>query len=211
MFSPMKLRIASVFAATLLATPALSAQIVNIDLSTPDSNGYVFGSAAFDWPPEGTRSLIQIDFTGLELIDATATGFVEGFATWWDAEIGAITGNNYLFAYDCALADGCLSQVAPTRVAGFVETPRGFDVPCGPATVGNCSFHYNPQFGTFEGYFRVVGTTSRSATLTVGDFTVVPEPATWALLLTGFVFMGAAIRHRRALAAFWPAPDSLPA
>jgi hypothetical protein len=86
MFSFKKIGI--VIAATLITTPALAAQIITINLTAPDAEGYVYGSGSFNWPSEGTWAHATLDFTGLQLVDATLTGYVEGRATWWDDAIG---------------------------------------------------------------------------------------------------------------------------
>lgn len=185
-------------AAALFAAPANAAQIINLDLTTPDAGGYVYGSGSFNWPTEGNLATATLNFNGLELIDATLTGYVEGQATWWDEGIGGVTGNEYLLAYDCALWNSCLTQVTPTMATGQLSTPRGFDKPCTPATLNNCSFHYDPQSGVFDGYFRVTSLGSPyGATLTIGDFAAVPEPATWAMMIIGFGMAGSALRRRQ--------------
>lgn len=197
MFSFKKIGIA-IAAAALMTTPALAAQVVTIDLTAPDADGYVYGSGNFSWPSEGTWTNATIDFTGLQLIDATLTGYVEGRATWWDEAIGGVTGNEYSLAYDCAVWNGCLSQSTANRAIGRISTPRGFDEPCTPATLGDCSFHYYPQGGVFDGYFQVVSPTNPySVTLTIGDFSAVPEPAAWALMIVGFGLAGGAVRRQR--------------
>lgn len=194
----------AIASATLLATPSFAAQIFEIDLSMPDADGYVFGSTSFDWPPEGGRSQIEINFSGLELIDGVATGYVDATATWWDADIGAVTGNNYFFVFDCGTSDLCLAPRGETSVAGYVSTPSGYQKPCGPATVGNCSFQYDPQNGSFDGYFRVLDTSAPySATLTIGEVTAIPEPQIWTLMIAGFGGVGATLRRRRKLRWRW--------
>jgi len=189
--------------ATAIAAPASAAQIIPLEFSTPDPDGYIFASAGFDWPVEGTWAFAQIDFSGLELIDVTLTGYVDGAATWWDSAIGGVTGNEYFLAFDCGSVDGCMSPVTPTKWVGRIETPRGFDKPCGPETIGDCSFHYTPQMGVADAYFRVISPGgSYQATLTISDFSAVPEASTWALLITGFATIGGALRARRRSLAF---------
>jgi hypothetical protein len=193
---------AVVAAVALISSPAAAAQIINLDLSAPDAGGYIYGSGSFDWPTEGNRATATLSLVGLELIDATLTGYVDGRATWWDDSIGGVTGNEYLLVYDCGVSNGCLSQVTPSLAIGHLSTPRGFDKPCTAATLGDCSFHYDPQSGIFDGYFRVTSLGSPySATLSVSDFAAVPEPATWATMIIGFGLAGSAIRRRRSAGA----------
>lgn len=198
MLKRIKLAGVALAVAALGATPALAAQIIPVDFSTPDANGVVYGSAAFDWPGEGMRATVRIDFVNLELVEATLTGNLQGQATWWDPGLGGVTGNEYQLALDCGISDGCLSQQSPTLATGRIATPRGFDVPCTPTTLGNCSFHYTPQFGVFDSYFRVLTpATPYSALLTVSDFSAIPEPSAWVLSISGFGLLGGAVRRRQ--------------
>ena len=186
--------------AALLATPVAAAQVVSLTFTDPDQDGFFSASGAFDWPIEGTKALAKLTFSGAQLLDGYLTGYVEGQATWWDTFAEEVTGNEYLLAFDCDTANGCL-QTADTGLAyGWQSTPRGFDKPCGPATLGDCSFHYDPQSGNFDGYFRTMGSAPYSVTLTIGEFAAVPEPATWALMIVGFGLAGGTLRKRRALA-----------
>jgi len=195
--------------AALAATPALAAQLIPVDISQPDAQGNAFASAAFDWPEEGTRAFARIDLVNLEVLDLTLTGYVQGQATWWDPGVGGVTGNEYQLAFDCSAPNGCLALNTQAIWTGRIETPRGFDKPCGPATVGDCSFHYDPQFGALDGYFRVISPDMPfSATLTIGDAAAIPEPATWAMLILGFALSGLMFRRSMPQGDLDPAADA---
>lgn len=63
---------------------------------------------------------------------------------------------------------------------------------------------FNANGGSFIGYARYDENFDlRSITYEAGDFRVagVPEPASWAMLITGFGLAGAAVRRRRQLAS----------
>jgi hypothetical protein len=122
-------------AVALLSSPAAAAQIVSLDLSPADPDGVFFASGAFDWPGEGQTATARLEFNGVQLLDATLTGSGLSAATWWDSDLGEITGNEYLFAFDCTFSGGCVSQPAPGLALARLETPFGFDVPCTAATV----------------------------------------------------------------------------
>jgi hypothetical protein len=55
--------------------------------------------------------------------------------------------------------------------------------------------------GTFTSLTLRTSNTEFWSGLTIGTDGVVPEPATWALLIAGFGFVGAALRRRRSTAA----------
>ena len=183
--------------AALFTTPATAAQIISLDFLGADPNGYLSVTGAFDWPAEGAKAAASIQFTGLDLIDATFTGNIEGMATWWDTGTGGVTGNEYFLAFDCDTASGCIAEHAPGFASGWLETPRGFDKPCTPLTVGNCSFHYEPLFASFEGYFRVQSDGPYSVRVAIGNPAVIPEPAIWATMILGFGLVGGMIRRKR--------------
>jgi hypothetical protein len=185
-------------AALLCATPANAAQIVSLDVWPPDSSGefQVFGD--FNWPGDGQKALAKLEFGGLEFLYGEYTGLLEQRVTWWDDAMGGVTGNEYLYAVDCYLSDGCINIVAPGLAYAWLKTPRGFSKPCTPATIGDCSVTYEPQFGSFFGVFRTAnGDDPIQLSLTIGDPIAVPEPEAWALLIAGFGLMGAALRQRR--------------
>lgn len=186
-------------ALTLFATPVLSAQMVDLSLSDPDVDGNIYASGVFDWPPEGHRATATLTFSGLQLIDAIFMGDVEEQKTWWDDAIGGVWGNEYSLVFDCTLAGGCVVQTAPGVAKGTLSTPLGFDRPCTPQTLGDCSSHFTPQAAYFDGVFRVAPEARAlySASLTISDFTAVPEPATWGTMIIGFGLIGGALRRAR--------------
>lgn len=186
-------------ALALFATPALSAQVVDLSLTDPDVDGFIYASGAFDWPPEGHSATATLTFSGLQLIDAVFTGNVEEQKTWWDEAIGGVWGNEYSLAFDCSLGGGCVVQTSPGVATGILNTPLGFDKPCTPATAGDCSSHFFPQFATFDGVFRVsqAARSPYSVTLTISDFSAVPEPAAWAMMIVGFGLVGNVLRRSR--------------
>lgn len=67
-------------------------------------------------------------------------------------------------------------------------------------------FSENPQAGGYESDNHTVGHFLTKGTGTVvpidpGSFPVVPEPATWAMMLAGFGLVGATVRRRRGAGA----------
>ncbi|WP_374578777.1 PEPxxWA-CTERM sorting domain-containing protein [Phenylobacterium sp.] len=183
---------------SLLAMPALAAQVVDLSLSAPGADGEVYVSGTFDWPPEGRRATAKLTFSGFDVIDAVFSGYVEERKTWWDDDVGGIWGNEYLMAYDCDLSSGCVTSAGGDLMSAVLSTPRGFDRPCGPTTSGDCSSHYFPQWGSFDGTFRVKNFDGPySVTLTIGDFSAVPEAATWVSMIIGFGLIGGAVRQTR--------------
>lgn len=90
-------------------------------------------------------------------------------------------------------------QTSPGVATGTLSTPLGFDKPCTPATAGDCSSHFFPQFATFDGVFRVspAARSPYSVALTISDFSAVPEPAAWAMMIVGFGLVGSVLRRSR--------------
>jgi hypothetical protein len=185
------------FAALLCATPASAAQIVSLDIWPPDSSGEFEVYGDFNWPGEGQKALAKLEFGGLEFVYGEFTGLLEQRVTWWDDAIGGVWGNEYLYAVDCYLSAGCINIVAPGLAYAWLETPRGYDRRCTSATIGNCSVHYEPLFGSFFGVFRANNPNDPvQLSLTIGNPVAVPEPETWTLLIAGFGLLGATLRRR---------------
>jgi hypothetical protein len=187
--------------AVALPGSAAAAQVVTVDYGPPDSDGLIYPTGPLEWPGEGNRALATVEFTGLELVDANFFADIELRKTWWDDFTGSVTGNEYSLAFDCGTANGCLTVVSPGVATGWLEMPRGYDKPCNAAAVGDCSEHYEANFAVFDGVFRAVGNEPYSLVVTVGDPIVVPEAATWLLMITGFGGVGAVLRSRRRFAA----------
>lgn len=156
----------------------------------------------------------------------TITGaqwIVQGEETilWWDPFGGgvdendefvpALTGNNYTFSPECTVAAGgsCggflgLSGSLNGNVLRIDFVPPVDSYSCTPVFTGdtsNCAFSYdlyNVQFdiAVDAGDGDVV---FRFADAPPGG--VVPEPASWALLIAGFGLVGGTLRRRRVLPA----------
>lgn len=117
----------------------------------------------------------------------------------------------------------CVAAPGTAGVATTVPTFAGF--PTGVTSGSylqtfdmNSAGSYNPAFVTAHGdvagafAFLVAGLNSGSAYLNLhttqfpageirGNFAAIPEPGTWALMITGFGLAGMAIRRRRAAPA----------
>lgn len=72
-------------------------------------------------------------------------------------------------------------------------TPLGFTQFAGPALFTGTAA--SPVFST--GTYALTSIVSGASTLTISDVGAVPEPATWAMMITGFGLTGGAMRRRR--------------
>lgn len=148
----------------------------------------------------------------------TGTAFVtiDGTSMTLDVVFQNMTNPSTIAHIHC-----CAAAPANAGVATGVPTFPGF-----PAGVTSGSYlqtfdmtlasSYNPAFVNAQGGVSqafaalVAGLGSGSAYLNIhsatfpggeirGNFSAIPEPATWALMISGFALMGAAIRRRRSL------------
>jgi hypothetical protein len=121
----------------------------------------------------------------------------------WYQSIGLVSGQSYLFdffmrsTYDTSPAVLSLS-VAGTEVAG----------PFNAGLISDGWLHYTGNFTAGATGSAEVAIWNKNTDFTGNDFALddislaaVPEPATWAMMLTGFFGMGSMLRRRRAALA----------
>lgn len=97
--------------------------------------------------------------------------------------------------------DGAPIQVGLSQTWGDVFLTDGQPVVFVAAFDDSGSFSKVQFWGDGFGEYLVIGGTVRYALLGEGTLPPVPEPATWALFISGFGLIGLAARRRRALSA----------
>lgn len=159
--------------------------------------------------PSATTTVSAINFTDAPGNDSTAStigAFLNNPVGLSSAVAGHALNNTYfLFTGTTFLNAGANSFVIPhddglqlaiAGIPGFVVNQPGPTSPVDTAFIVNAptagTYNFTLSYGETAGgpavlAFRVNGST-------VGD---VPEPATWAMLLTGFGMVGYAARRRR--------------
>lgn len=110
-------------------------------------------------------------------LEITSGGALFNFASF---DFSANNGTAYYTVRGFANAAETFSLVGDSSIGGFVTIASGT----------------NLQFDRVTFDFRVAGTSANFDNF-IGDGGVVPEPATWALLIMGFGGVGATLRSRR--------------
>ena len=205
---------------TLMATGVASAATIstpdtyfNADIPrAPSGTPVNLMLNGFD-PSLGTLNSVTETFAladTLQFIDlkATATTFSQGWFVDGQYIHTPDTGGDNLFSYyKFAMSGAIIGQTYTSPLYSDTETFVYVDTPSDP------SVFYHPTLivpvDAFTYFYELVGadgepTASASLTETfVYDYTPVagvPEPATWALMITGMGVAGAAARRRRSLA-----------
>ena len=163
-----------------------------------------FGSAG------GTGNNV-VTFSNLDPIEISFTTTLEGGLTYFGYWLSALDAGNRLEFYSGGAGGTLLASITPGLVTGDIgNCPTAYCGNPNPPFLGNNSDEpyafLNVYFTGGDNYdfvriFQVGGGGYESDNHTVGFFTrpggVIPEPATWAMLITGFGLVGMAARRRR--------------
>lgn len=188
---------AAVAALGLSVTAASAATPLNF---TEDGSTY-FATANFTPPAEGTYQYIHLWWSAGEPQPGglVLTLDYEHRYLYWDSSMDMVWGNESDYTANCVLGQPCFSIVAPGHAVGRIATPRGrgrFE-DCQPGhKSANCYEWYVPHRAMFDVDFALSGGPP-SAYFELGKSGGIPEPATWAMMITGFGLLGAAMRRRR--------------
>lgn len=188
---------AAVAALGLWATAASATTAIDFG---NDGSTY-FGTADFAAPSDGMYQYVHIRWTAGEPLPGGLLLVMdyEHRYLYWDNAMDAVWGNEDDHTTTCVLSDPCFSIVAPGHAIGRIVTPRGRGSieNCQPGHKGEyCYERYVPHRAWFEGDFALSGG-QPTVYLELGKSGAIPEPATWAVMITGFGLTGAALRRRR--------------
>lgn len=184
------------------ASSASAAQVINVTDMHPGANGQASAYSWFYVPDAGMRASVEIFYSGGEMRPDTQFSFYRFVDyTYWDTSSGGfINGNDYFFEVFCSVANGCLDIKRPGYAVATLKSPRNIVArTCNEHSGTYCSLTYRPNAtATFSGAFDTNGASDPlQVSIRVSDFTAVPEPATWAMMITGFGLAGARLRRRR--------------
>ncbi|WP_243453830.1 PEPxxWA-CTERM sorting domain-containing protein [Sandaracinobacteroides saxicola] len=184
--------LAAVAAAALAAVPAQA--IINAPVPT---NAYiVFGGLDWAWanPCDATGGCGDIDLT------------YQGTQGWRLPTVGELAGrpqaSDFLFR-GANVPDGGFDPISLSRFGAGNDTPIsvGSDGACAAAYFSTVWRHCDFGDGVAGVIFVPGGQNPGFSETWLVRGAVVPEPATWAMLISGFGLVGGALRRRRSVAA----------
>lgn len=223
------MRIAQMLAVTALATSAsmAQAQVITLDFTDVVNPGIGNSTAVGDFYNGGTSghgtsgTNFGVEFSANTLAINGYNGccepdsaqgkqgilfFLTGSSSQLNYAPGFSTGFSFNFASNSTAAVSVFDGLNGTgNLLGSLLLPQTANQNCPPAATG---FYCNWSVGSisFAGIAKSIdfgGSANRVAydNITFGSTTpgVVPEPASWAMLIAGFGLVGAAMRRRKAL------------
>lgn len=191
--------LAAAVAAAILSLPGAASAATYVDTALVDeSGGYAFVNRAFDWGPGSIY--LQPGSTYEISITLTAGSFDVVDLQFYDIlQVGRIQSGQFysdyldIYPQECPSARCAAISASPSEVRFRFSTvsPSRID----PWPTSDTAFVYGVMAAV--GYAIDVYAPGEQAVTIVTTISAVPEPATWAMMITGFGLAGAAIRLRR--------------
>lgn len=182
--------IAAASAALALACAGSASAATVVDSQTGVfTSGFALGKLGYGSPFTGQR--FKVEFKTDALVDTINTYLEEVHKI---REYDPATGEDLMWGdYDDSI--GVMHQYFPSPGSGnFTVYFNASEKPPGPRTLPNGNIYWHGYYGVFV--FDVVlpdGAASGAAYTAV--ISSIPEPATWAMMITGFGLAGASLRR----------------
>ena len=206
------MRVAPLIALIVLALSSAAPATTVITGTLPADPGGTVDTGQLSIPglASGQFRDFQFEWSGGALLVASLTHQVEFGYLYYDTFMDPpmLTGNEITLIGDCDFFPGVAScngplvngAIAGNRISGRIITLPGFDIcatenPVVGDSIHDCAQRYDTAYAFFGAAFDP--DSSISYRLIIGDAAVVPEPATWALMVGGFALAGGMLRRPR--------------
>ncbi len=188
---------ASVFSATIAATPAMAVTLLN----SPSSTGQISDSGPANYSFSGGAGLATLMFNleGYLTLDGFGNGFDDTF-------VASLNGTDFLSgSFDLGGGGSNMVFMSPVGTT-FSVSPISTGAPTGLGGTAAFSTTLNLIEGLNTLSFRFIGPLQgagdegwgiNSVLVDGNAVSAVPEPAAWALMIVGFGIVGGALRYRR--------------